>query len=392
MSKYLRIAILTFFVLGVTSLLASERSFLLNGLDSKVQISKPGKIDFVEPGEDILNILDISDPANPKLAANLLLSNSLFGPPTNLQINPEESLALVTSAMKWEQKNDDWKPAPDNRLFIIDLEKNKPALIDTVEVGMQPSGIAISSSGRFALIANRADRSVSVVSINGKTARLSQTVPVNDEVAAVAITPDERRALIVKNSSNKIGVLSINDSHVTYDASYDMPVGQFPYNIDISPDGSYAVVAHTGNNGYSDGHADSLVVIRLDNGSRPFVENYFTAGDAPEGFAISPRGDIAIALLLGGDSILPTSHWAHNKTGQIVVFKTNNGNLQQIQKISITGLPEGIAFSGNGDYVYVSSFREKVLRVYQVDGEFLIDTETRIELPGTPASMRGRAR
>ena len=76
MSKYLRIAILTFFMVGVTSLLASERSFLLNGLDSKVQISKPGKIDFVEPGEDIVNILDISDPANPELAVNLLLSNS----------------------------------------------------------------------------------------------------------------------------------------------------------------------------------------------------------------------------------------------------------------------------------------------------------------------------
>ena len=243
--------------------------------------------------------------------------------------------------MKWEQKNDDWKPLPDNRLFIIDLEKKEPALIDTIEVGLQPSGIAISSSGRFALIANRADKSVSVIAINGKVVRLVQTVSVNDEVAAVAITPDERRALIVKNSSNKIGVLSINDAHVTYDASYDMPVGQFPYNIDVSPDGSYAVVAHTGNNGYADGHADSLVVIRLDSGPRPFVENYFTAGDTPEGFAISPRGDIAIASLLGGDSILPTGHWAHKTPGQIVVFKTNNGNLQKIQKISITGLPEG---------------------------------------------------
>ena len=178
---------------------------------------------------------------------------------------------------------------------------------------------------------------MSVIAINGKVVRLVQTVSVNDEVAAVAITPDERRALIVKNSSNKIGVLSINDTHVTYDASYDMPVGQFPYNIDVSPDGSYAVVAHTGNNGYADGHADSLVVIRLDSGPRPFVENYFTAGDAPEGFAISPRGDIAIALLLGGDSILPIGHWAHKTPGQIVVFKTNNGNLitSNIDKVDI---------------------------------------------------------
>ena len=112
----------------------------------------------------------------------------------------------------------------------------------------------------------------------------------------------------------------------------------------------------------------------------------------PRVLLLVPEGDIAIALLLGGDSILPTGHWAHKTPGQIVVFKTNNGNLQKIQKISITGLPEGVAFSGNGDYVYVSSFREKVLRVYQVEGHFLIDTGTRVDLPGTPASMRGRAR
>ncbi len=392
MSKFLRFAVLTLFILKSTSPIASERSFLLNGIDSKVQISVPGKIDFVEPGDDIVNILDITDPANPVLAANLVLSNSLFGPPTNLQITPDESLALVTSAMKWEPNNDKWKPLPDNRLFIIDLEEKKPVLINTVEVGRQPSGIAISSSGRFALIANRADKSVSVISIDGKVVNLVQTVPVDDEVAAVAITPDERRALIVKNSSNKIGVLSITGKRVTYDSSYDMPVGQFPYNIDVSPDGSFAIVAHTGNNGYSDGHADPLAVIRLDRGPIPFVEKYFTAGDAPEGFAISPRGDIAIALLLGGDSILSRDHWAHGNPGEIVVLKTEGGDLKPIQRISITGLPEGIAFSGDGDYVYVSSFREKNLRVYKVKGQFLIDTGTRIDLPGTPGSMRGRAR
>ena len=97
-------------------------------------------------------------------------------------------------------------------------------------------------------------------------------------------------------------------------------------------------------------------------------------------------------MLLGGDSILPTDHWAHEKPGEIVVFKTDNGNLKPIQTISITGLPEGVAFSGDGSHVYVSSFREKHLRGYRVDEQFLIDTNTRIYFPGTPGSMRGRAR
>lgn len=382
---------LSVFLSGAGAAIA-ERSFILNGIDNKVQITTPGKIEFIEPGNDVVNILDISDPAKPVLAVNLRLSNSLFGPPTNLQIAPDEALALVTSAVKWEQIDGKWNPSPDNRLFIIDLETDTPALIDTLEVGRQPSGIAISSSGKFALIANRADKSISVVSIDGKVAKLVQTVAVDDEVAAVAITPNEDRALIVKNASNKIGVLLINGKYVTYEPTYDMPVGQFPYNIDISPDGSYAVVAHTGNGGRSDGHSDPLVTIRLDRGARPVVENYVTAGDAPEAFAISPRGDIAIALLLGGDTILPAEHWAHKNPGEIVVFKTDGGNLQAIQKISTTGLPEGVAFSPDGEYVYVSSFGEKKLMVFRVDHQSLIDTGIHVDLPGTPGSMRGRAR
>ena len=92
--------------------------------------------------------------------------------------------------MRWEFVDDKWEPTPDNRLLVIDLESEIPQLIDTITVGRQPSGIAISPSGRFALIANRADRSVSVVEINGKSVKLIQSVDVTDEVAAVAITPD----------------------------------------------------------------------------------------------------------------------------------------------------------------------------------------------------------
>jgi len=369
----------------------AQRSFLLNGLDSKVVINAPGKLEFVEPGTDIVNILDISDPRNPKLAANLALSNSLFGPPTNLQVGPRENIALVTSAVKWEYKEDKWKPVPDNRLFVIDLTRAKPELTDTLSIGSQPSGISISPSGSFALVANRADRSIDVLEIDGLKVSRVQTVDVTDEVAAVAITPDESMALIVKNKVNKVGVLNLNDRRASYDMAFDMPVGQFPYNIDISPDGSFALVAHTGNGGRSDGHADPLAIVRLD-GRVPYVSKYVTAGDAPEAFAISPSGDIAVALLLGGDTILPSDHWAHANPGEIVVFKISKDDAVPVQRIPVRGLPEGVAFSPDGSYAYVSSFKNQELMVFEVIGESLVDTNVRVALPGTPASMRGRAR
>lgn len=368
------------------------KSFLLNGIDTKVDFSTPGKIQFVKPGTDLVNIMDISDPAHPHTVANLPLSNSLFGPPTNLQVTPNEKLALVSSAMKWIQKDGAWKPSPDDRLFVVDLESDPPALIETLKIGRQPSGIAINSRGDLALVANRADNSVSVLAIDGKQVKLVDTVSVGDQVAAVAITPDGARALAVKNTTNQIGVLSIKGRKVTYQEGMDVPVGQYPYNIDITPDGRMAIVAHTGNGGLADGNADPLVVIDLSPSKPPHAVAYVTAGDAPEAFAISPDGKIAAALLLGGDVLLSPDHWAHSEKGSIAIFGIDGLDLTPVQKISVGGLPEGVAFSPAGDYMYVSNFVGKEVAVYAVEGNRVRDTGARVSLPGQPGSMRGRAR
>ena len=58
-------------------------------------------------------MIDIgTDPLAPKILANLPLMNSIFGPPTNLAITPDEKLALVANSMNWVQDGANWKPAP----------------------------------------------------------------------------------------------------------------------------------------------------------------------------------------------------------------------------------------------------------------------------------------
>lgn len=379
-------------ICSCVSVAHAGESYLLNGLDSKVGFSDLGAPVFLEPGDDLINIMDISDPGHPRTVANLPLSNSLFGPPTNLQVTPDEKLALVSSAMKWIQKDGAWKPSPDDRLFVVDLESDPPALVAILHIGHQPSGIAISGTGDLALVANRADNSISVLAIDGKQVKLVDMVSVGDQVAAVAITPDGTRALAVKNTTNKIGVLSIDGRKVVYHDDLDMPVGQFPYNIDITPDGSMAIVPHTGNGGRSDGHADALAIIDLSSGEPPRVSGYVTAGDAPEAFAISPSGKIAVALTLGGDVLLPREHWAHSQKGSIAVFEIDGLNLIRVQVIEVGGLPEGVAFSPNGEFMYVSTFVGKEVRVYSVDATRVSDTGVSVPLPGHPGSMRGRAR
>jgi hypothetical protein len=44
-------------------------------------------------------IVDLADPENPKIAANLSLKNSVVGPPVNLAIDPTGSMALVADSI-----------------------------------------------------------------------------------------------------------------------------------------------------------------------------------------------------------------------------------------------------------------------------------------------------
>jgi DNA-binding beta-propeller fold protein YncE len=360
---------------------------ILIGLDSKVAYDQNGQ-KFVQPGDDAVLVMDVADPAHPRIRASLKLTNSLLGPPTNLQITPNGRLGLVANSVNSVQDGEAWKPAPDDKLNVIDLDASPPKLIDTVTVGKQPSGIAISRKGDLALTANRAGKSVSVLSIEGTSVRAVGEVPMGNDVAAVAIAPDGRRAFAVMNLANKVGVLTIDGTKVTYDKSLDMSAGFNPYNVDITPDGRWVFVSA---NGATGSNVDGLTVIEA-GGPHPHVAGLTTVGRGPEGFALSPNGQwAAVPLLLGsGDK---QSDWGYTRNGEVVLASVGaGGELLVVSRLPTGGLPEGVAFSPDGQYVYVANFNDQNLQVFRIAGGHLTVTDVTLKLPGRPASMRATAR
>jgi len=377
---------------GAAALLALPRlasaELMIIGNDQKVTWDDAGKPVFSAPGEDSISIVDIgADPENPQIVANLDLMNSIFGPPTNLAITPDEKLALVTNAMNWVQDGDAWKPAPDTKLYVIDLEADPPALIDTVEVGQQPSGMAINQAGDLALIANRAGNSISVVSIEGKEVQHLADVDMGGQVAAVAITPDGTRALAAKFPEHKVALLAIDGQNVSYDGQ-DIPVGLWPYNVAITPDGALALIADNGAMGASDGHVDTVSVIDLE-ADPPRVIDKVVVGDGPEGLAISPTGEIAVAILLNGSAAVPKDAWFANPNGKVVVLAIDGKEVTNAGEVDVGGLPEGVVFSKDGSYLYVGNYTDSDVSILKVDGGTVTDTGQKLQLPGQPASMRG---
>src|SRR3989454_7947924 len=98
---------------------------VLVGNDEKVTWDDAGKPVFLPPGKDTVSVVDISNREAPRILVSLPLMNSVFGPPTNLQITPDGKLALVANSMAWAQDGGAWKPAPDTKLYVIDLTTDR---------------------------------------------------------------------------------------------------------------------------------------------------------------------------------------------------------------------------------------------------------------------------
>jgi len=388
-SKHLRLPLIVFVVMMLLAFpYAAAAQLMIIGNDEKVTFDDAGKIVFLPPGKDTISIVDIGmNPESPKIITNLSLMNSIVGPPVNLAITPDERLAIVANSLNWVQDGSAWKPSPDNKLYVIDLKARPPKHIATVEIGKQPSGLSINPRGDLALVANREDKSISVLSIQHDEVKLIDTVPMGDTVAHVVFTPDGKRALAVKFPTHKVALLEVEGQKVTY-TKYDMPVGLWPYNIGVTPNGKLALTADNGNSGRSDGHIDTVSVIDLE-ANPPRVIDRVVVGDAPEGFAVSPTGEIAVAILLSGNDG-PKNAWFYNRNGRVAVLKIDGKKVMKVGEVEVRGLPEGVVFSPDGRYLYVGNFLDSDVSILKVEGTKVTDTGKRLSLPGHPASMRGR--
>lgn len=365
---------------------------MIVGNDQRISWNAEGQqLKFLDASKDTVCIIDITtDPEAPRIIASLPLVNSIYGPPTNLIITPDETLGLVANPMKVQRGADELDVVPDNLLHLISLE-GRPRYIKTIKVGQQPSGMDLNTNGSLLLIANRAGKSVSVLSVKGKSVKLINTVDIGVPVADVAITPDGRRALIVLKQDNKIGVLKINGLLVSYDKTLDINVGISPYNVEISPKGDIALVANSGVTGGNDGNADTVSVIDL-TAPRAHVINAVGVGDGPEGLAISPTGDMAAVVLINGSQNAqanPNTAWAANKNGRVAMLSIRGKRVRKIADIEVGAMPEGVVFSPNGEYIYVGNFLSDDISILKVKGRRVVNTGKRMKLPGSPAAMRG---
>jgi DNA-binding beta-propeller fold protein YncE len=333
------------------------------------------------PGADTVTILDASV-TPPRVVSELRVPNSVIGPPQNVAIAPDGSIAVITSATKLDPA-DPTRTVNDNIVTIVDLRQTPAAAIGTVTAGVMASGASFSPDGRLLLVANRGEGTISVFAVKGTTltpaAKVDLGAP-NSGPSHVAFTPNGRMALVTRNNDHLVSVLSIEGTAVTY-TKRDVVAGLKPYGLDITPNGSLALVGNIGSG--TTGSVDTVAVIDL-TGDTPRTVDYVTVGIIPEAVAISPDGRYAAVTVMNGTNAVPSSPF-YNNFGRLRVFAIGSRTLTPITEARIGNWCQGVTWTTNST-VLAQCMTEREIQVFRFDGKALTAAGS-VKVNGAPAGI-----
>jgi DNA-binding beta-propeller fold protein YncE len=371
-------------VLGLSLALPVRAQLIMVANENKVDLTTGAPRVIPALGPDSVSFLDFSS-FPPRMQTLDNIPNTVIGPPSNLAITPDGTLALVADSIKVDPASAT-KWIPNNDLHIIDLTTKPAKLLANVKVGQQPSGLSITADGKYALVANRAEGTVTLLSIAGKEVKVVETVKVclpEESVSDVAISPDGQLALATVQKGSVVAVLKLANGHVTVTGQKISVYGQ-PYRCVITPDGALGLTAGAG---YGNGvDPDAVTVINLK--SKIIQATHLVSiGATPESIEISPDGRMLVASVMNGSNLAP-DHVSHSDQGGLDVLIRRGDTFEKVQSVAVGACPEGSAFTADGKYLAVPCHPSREVWIFSVEKESLKDTGVRIKMPGFPSSIR----
>ena len=344
---------------------ANDGHTVLNG--------KGGLVAAKEPKPDTVTIIEVRR-YPPKIIGTVEAPHSVVGPPGAVWVAPDESWAIVTSATKADPPGTDGI-SPDDRVSVIDLKASPPKLVQSTTAGTGATQVRVSPDGTLALIANRAEGTVSIFTIKDKRLTPAGKLDTGNKASlpsAVAFLKDGKTALLTRSGDNQISVLHIDGITVTVDPR-PITAGLSPYTMDINSAGTLAAVS---NMGRGDGDNDTVALIDLSRSPFRTVE-FATVPSGPEPLKFSPDGKY-IAVGSQESSTKPQSPF-HQPRGRVTLFAVQGKHLRPVAQAPIGPWAEGAAWSRDGKTLLLQNMGDQTISVFAVRFGHLI--------PGNPLKI-----
>ncbi len=226
---------------------------------------------------------------------------------------------------------------------------------------------------------------MSVFTIQGKTVAPSSVVRLGDDKSGPsqpAFTRDGRAALVSRDGDSFISILTVDGTKVEH-SKRDLTAGMRPYGLDVSADGSIAVVANIGR-----GNGDNDTVSVIDLQAQPFrVVETVVVGQTPEGNALSPDGKLCAVVVMNGSN-KPRESPFFNDAGKLILYRVEGTRLVPLAAAWIGHWSQGLAFSADSSVILVGNMVERNVQVLRWDGTSLTDRGERIRVNGGSAALR----
>jgi DNA-binding beta-propeller fold protein YncE len=357
-------------------------SYFLSAQDGRASLNDGAGA--VTMNDDSLAVVEAKG-AKLRIVHQIAMPVSLVGPPNSIAVAPGGRLALVSASTRRDPANAG-KVVPYDLVSVVALDPTgsaPPRVVATLNTGAGAAGIAINRAGTLALVANRVEGSVSVLSIDdGKVAAIGK-VSLGDKSgpSSIVITPDGRRALVSRDGDHRISMLSIDGRTVTLDKR-EIYAGLRPYGMDMSPDGKWAAVTNVG---LGNGDADTISLIDL-QAQPPRTVDTVTVGQTPEGIFFSPDGSTVGITVINGSNKAKASPFIG--AGTYAQYRIEGGRLVPGAKILGGQWLQGSAFTADGRGVLVQDALNRQIRLYRADRGGLTDTDARVQFNGAPSTLR----
>jgi DNA-binding beta-propeller fold protein YncE len=316
-------------------------------------------------GPDTITVIDVKS-YPPTIKASFEAPGSVVGPPGAIWISKDEKWGIVTSATKADASAKTGI-SPDDRVAVFDLTSSPPKIVQSLTAGLGATQVRVSPDGALALIANRAEGTVSVFTV--KDRRLAAVGKVDTgnpkSLPSAVVFVDDKTALLTRSGDNMVSVLHIDGTTVTIDPR-PITTGVSPYTMDINGARTLAAVS---NMGRGDGDADTVSLIDLK--TTPFrVVGSFSVPSGPEPMKFSPDGRF-LAVGAQNGSTKPSSSPFHHDNGLLGLYAVEGQTLRKIVEVPVGAWVEGAAFSRDGKTVLLQAFQDRTIEVFRWDGRTL---------------------
>jgi len=339
-----------------------------NGIEV-IENPGPGSLSHIAMTEDGIRVRHLEN-----------VPASIIGPPKSLAVRKQGGYALVTNATLTKETEEGHERPPDSTVRLVKLSGGSLQVVDTVEVGTQPSGVSFFPTGGRAMVANRADGTLSLIALeNGEIRELSRSeiaLP-SDSLSDVVIAPNENYALASLQKGGAVLLISLEEGMAPR-AIQRIETGSSPYALAIHPDGTMAAVADVADH--------NVTLLSIENGKAAIIQR-FSAGRIAEGIDFSPCGEWLAVSSFDGVNLTDDAHPLYGTSGGVYLFRREGKGFTPSHSLSVSGGPQMVLFTPNSDGLIVANTGAGQLLHYKLVSDRFELADRPLEVPGEPIAL-----